>query len=54
MSQLGELLASHPQTTKFGKIFDAYKARKGDLEGVRFQIDGQALQQDRTPGDALG
>lgn len=39
------------QTTKFEKIISAYRQRKALTGGVRFQIDGQALHNDRTPGD---
>ena len=38
-------------TTKFEKIFNAWKTRKAVQTGVRFMIDGTQLHEHRTPGE---
>ena len=38
-------------TTKFEKIFNAWKTRKAVQTGVRFVVDGVQLHEHRTPGE---
>jgi small ubiquitin-related modifier len=38
-------------TTKFEKIFNAWKTRKAVQTGVRFMVDGVQLHAHRTPGE---
>jgi Ubiquitin-2 like Rad60 SUMO-like len=40
-------------TTKFEKIFNAWKTRKAVQTGVRFVVDGVQLHEHRTPGKRM-